>query len=395
MTAHFHGSEESCSACDRSQSKDQRENSRCARDDKLRTSASTRFGEGLISKQLALSALAFVLMASCAAARDLRIGVFGLLHPQQLTITCPPGQMLMLTAGLHQVALSGGASALLFLEGDRVRVRNSDQNFAATEVRVTGATARGSDFLLSVPGKLTRQFRGKLDVACRSEELMAVVEMDLETAVASAVAAESVPGASLEALKAQAVATRSYYLASRARHGQIDFCDTTHCQFLREAPSPQSLAAQAAAATEGLVLIYDGAPFPALFTGSCGGRTRSLREVGLDPAAYPYFPVLCNYCLQHSTRWQVRLDAEEAAGLASHSEASRLRLGRILGWDVVPGNNYELQPCGDGVVVEGRGKGHGVGLCQLGAAWMARQGHGFQEILAFYYPNTLVARNSN
>ena len=303
--------------------------------------------------------------------------------------------MLILTAGSHQIGLSGGASAFLSLEAEHVRVRSRSESFVAAEVRVTGAAASGSDLLLSVPGKLTRQFRGRLDVACRIDELIAVVEMDLETAVASAVAAESAPWASLEALKAQAVATRSYYLASRARHGQIDFCDTTHCQFLREAPSPQSLAAQAAAATEGLVLIYDGAPFPALFTGSCGGRTRSLREVGLDPAAYPYFPVLCNYCLQHSTRWQVRLDAEEAAGLASHSEASRLRLGRILGWDVVPGNNYELQPHGDVVTVDGRGKGHGVGLCQLGAAWMARQGHGFQEILAFYYPNTLVARNSN
>jgi SpoIID/LytB domain protein len=46
-------------------------------------------------------------------------------------------------------------------------------------------------------------------------------------------------------------------------------------------------------------------------------------------------------------------------------------------------------------VVEGRGKGHGVGLCQLGAAWMARQGHSFQEILAFYYPNTVVAGASD
>ena len=321
--------------------------------------------------------------------------MFGLLHPRQLAITCPPGQMLILTAGSHQVSLSDGASAFLYLEGDHVRVRSRNDAFVATEVHLAGATGSASDFLLSVPGKLARQYRGQLAVACRIDELVAVVEMDLETAVASAVAAESVPGASLEALKAQAVATRSYYLASRLRHAQTDFCDTTHCQFLREAPSPQSLAAQAALATGGLVLFYDGAPVPALFTGSCGGRTRTLAEVGLAPAPYPYFSVACNYCLQHSPHWQARLEAEEAAGLASHSEACRLKLGRILGWDVVPGNNYELRPRGDEVLVEGRGKGHGVGLCQLGAAWMARQGHGFQEILAFYYPNTLVAGTSN
>jgi len=312
-----------------------------------------------------------------------------------LAITCPPGQMLILTAGSRQVTLSDGASAFLYLEGDRVRVRSRNDAFVATNVALAGATGSASDFLLSVPGRLARQYHGRLDVECRTGELVAVVEMDLETAVASAVAAESVPGASLEALKAQAVATRSYYLASRLRHGQIDFCDTTHCQYLREPPSPQSLAAQAAAATRGLVLFYDGAPVPALFTGSCGGRTRTLAEVGLASAPYPYFSVACNYCLQHSPHWQARLEAAEAAALASHSEAGRLRLGRILGWDVVPGNNFELQPRGDEVLVEGRGKGHGIGLCQLGAAWMARQRHGFQEILAFYYPNTLVAGSSD
>jgi stage II sporulation protein D len=61
----------------------------------------------------------------------------------------------------------------------------------------------------------------------------------------------------------------------------------------------------------------------------------------------------------------------------------------------VPGNNYELQREGDVVVVEGSGKGHGVGLCQSGTAWMAKQGYGFMEILAHYYPNTVAGTPSN
>ena len=43
-----------------------------------------------------------------------------------------------------------------------------------------------------------------------------------------------------------------------------------------------------------------------------------------------------------------------------------MRLGRALGWDAVPGNNYELLREGEGVVVKGSGKGHGVGLCPIG-----------------------------
>ena len=87
--------------------------------------------------------------------------------------------------------------------------------------------------MLSVPGRIERRFRGTLEVASRGGALEAVVSLDIETAVASVVAAESPPGAPLEALKAQAVVARSYYLATRGRHAGFDFCDTTHCQFLR------------------------------------------------------------------------------------------------------------------------------------------------------------------
>ena len=344
-----------------------------------------------IRTRFAQSAFALILLVPGAcAAGDLRIGVFGLFHPQRLVISSLPAQTVILSAGTHQIILSEGGRAVVDLEGNHVRVRINDESLVAAEAHVADRTGKGTDFLLSVPGRITRRFRGKLAVKCQTNELVAVVEMELETAVASAVTAESAPGAPLEALKAQAVATRSYYVASPSRHEQVDFCDTTHCQFLREAPSPNSLPAQAAAATGGLVLLYDGATLPALFTGSCGGRTRTLAEIGLAPAPYPYFSVACNYCLKHAVRWSVQLEAKEAALLANHSEVSRLRLGRILGWDVVPGNNYELQRAGDVVVVEGSGKGHGVGLCQTGAAWMASQGYGFQEILAYYYPNTVV-----
>ena len=73
-----------------------------------------------------------------------------------------------------------------------------------------------------------------------------MVTMDLETAVASVVAAESPPGAGLESLKAQAVVARSFLVAAHGRHARSDFCDTTHCQFLREPPAEGSLAERAA-----------------------------------------------------------------------------------------------------------------------------------------------------
>ena len=113
-----------------------------------------------------------------------------------------------------------------------------------------GARSGGeSEFVLVVPGKLRRRYRGNLTITAGKGELTAVIAMELETAVASVVAAELSSDAPLEALKAQAVVSRSFLVSGGPRHAYADFCDTTHCQFLREPPAPASRAALAARAT--------------------------------------------------------------------------------------------------------------------------------------------------
>jgi stage II sporulation protein D len=193
----------------------------------------------------------------------------------------------------------------------------------------------------------------------------------------------------MEALKAQAVATRSFFVAGKGRHHSFDFCDTTHCQFLRSPPGPATAAFQAAAATRGLVLVYKDRVFAAMYSASCGGRTHTLAELGLPDHGYPYFAVTCNYCRRHPEKWVTQLKAEDAAALAP-TESARLNLARKLGWKSVPGNSYLSHAENGSVVLEGVGVGHGIGLCQRGGADMARHGESFQEILQHYYPNTDV-----
>jgi stage II sporulation protein D len=203
------------------------------------------------------------------------------------------------------------------------------------------------------------------------------------------VAAESPAGARLEALKAQAVAARSFLAAGKGRHHGFDYCDTTHCQFLRQPPTAGSLAARAASETAGMVLAYQDQVFAAMYSASCGGKTHTLDELGIPVRDYPYFAVICDYCHRHPQKWVAKLAAQDVAGLKS-TEDSRLKLARKLGWKIVPGNSYSVHGQGETVVLEGTGAGHGVGLCQRGAADMARKGASFQQILAHYYPNTKV-----
>jgi hypothetical protein len=251
------------------------------------------------------------------------IGVFGLFHPIEFEVRPAHGGTIVVERGGLRETLEGARSA---------RIPGA--------ARVAAAGGGPAEFILGVPGRIEREFHGRLDVRVAGGELRALVEMDRETAVASIVGAELPSATPIEALKAQAVAARSFLAAARHRHEGFDFCDTTHCQFLREPPRPGSPAARAAEATRRLAIEYQGRVIAALYSADCGGHTKALVDsewAGADsrPDGYPYFGVAC--------------------------------------------------PRRKGPV-----SGHGVGLCQAGAAEMARTGATFREILSHFYPATTI-----
>jgi len=323
-----------------------------------------------------------------AQQKEVRIGVLGLFHSKQIVVSPIEGQPLQCRAGGEPWPVGDPMRAEL--EGTKVRITGMDDAFEGTIFCDNGASG-ATEFVASILGKIERRYSGKLEIRPDARELIIVVAMPMETAVASVVAAESPAHAPLEALKAQAVATRSFLVAGKGRHHDFDFCDTTHCQFLRAPPGPATAAFQAAAATRGLVLVYKDEVFAAMYSASCGGRTHTLAELGVAVHGYPYFAVTCNYCRRHPEKWVTQLKTEDAAALAP-TESARLNLARKLGWKSVPGNSYSSHAENGSVVLEGVGVGHGIGLCERGGADMARHGALFQEILQHYYPNTEVKR---
>lgn len=249
------------------------------------------------------------------------ICVFSLFHPVELDIEPAHGSILVLEQKERRQ----------IIEGSRMeRISGS--------ATVTGHEGAAAKFVLSVPGKIRREFQGRLEVREQDGHLIAIVKMELEIAVASIVAAESPPSAPLEARKAQAVVARSFLIAAHGRHVGFDFCDTTHCQFLREVPPAGSLSAKATDQTKDLVVAYQGRAIAALYSANCGGKTRSLEEAGWSPEPYPYFAIDCP--------------------------------------------------------VRGAVAGHRIGMCQEGAAQMARNGKTFREILALYFPATTIESRS-
>lgn len=343
---------------------------------------------------LALALLLLSLGQVCTG-KDVRIGVLGLFHPRQLIVTPARSEAFVLTINGERIVLEPGSSAnAARITGatNSMRAEINGRTLQTGAIQAASRNGGAATILLTIPGKVSRRYRGTLSLVALHGEIVPVMTMDLETAVASAVLAESAPGTPEEALKAQAIVSRSYYVAGAGRHKNFDFCDLTHCQSLREPPAARSPAALASAATKGLVLSYENRPIAAMFTRSCGGKTLTPPQAGLPTNDYPYFAVVCDYCLRNPVRWARRISPEDAALLLNKGEAGRLAVDRRLGWNAVPSNNFKVRAAGGQILLQGKGQGHGIGLCQRGAGAMARSGATFREILARYFPNTSIVQ---
>ncbi len=267
-----------------------------------------------------------------------------------------------------------------------------------------------------------------VSIAARAGALVIVVTMPVESYVERVVASESGATDSAESLKALAIVVRSFALHEAHGHADYDLCDTTHCQLLHWGGNGErgSQAHTATLATAGETLWFHEQRALAYFGKDCGGHTASPAEIWPRAKPVSYLPSQPDrFCTADGGReWATEITrAELTAALAKHGLAApgwqnitvaqrgesgravtvkvdgheigaddfRLAVGESLGWNRIPSTWFEVSRQGDRFEFHGRGWGHGVGLCQKGAAAMARQGHSTQKILEQYFPGTRAA----
>ena len=321
------------------------------------------------------------------AATELRIGVLSLFRPERISVRS--SETLWVQAGSRTFSLAPGQVAGLRAVGSDIDLFAQQLSSTSQRVIISGRGNAPATFRLIIDGKIDRAFTGRLQIDPIASRLQPVVLIDLEAAVSAVVAAEVPQDTPPEAMKAMAVLARSYYIAAGRRHGPYDFCDTTHCQWRRETIPASHPAAVAARATEGIVLTYGGQPIAAMYHASCGGRTMSAEAVGLRGELYPYQPVDCEACRRTAPTWIRRLPADIATLLLDgHKENERLDINRKHGSKTVPGNNYKATNDNDHILLQGKGEGHGVGVCQKGIIDLARAGADFRALLSRYLPQT-------
>lgn len=254
--------------------------------------------------------------------------------------------------------------------------------------------------------------RGDVVVMKGRGRLQVVNVLSLEDYLVGVLGGEMPPSFPMEALKAQAVAARTYALNKKLeQYGQpfhLGSSVLSQVYLGLEAEDPRTR--QAVQATRGEVLTWMLQPIEAYFHASCGGHT----EAGADALGrdLPYLrSVECPCGRLPTSHWTLKLGPRQLQGLGAGADGpveiqARTRTGRVarvglgarsldaaafrerLGYAQLRSLAFDVEKARDGWVLSGRGFGHGAGLCQWGARGYAEKGWGYRKILLHYYPGT-------
>ena len=263
-----------------------------------------------------------------------------------------------------------------------------------------------------------RWYRGRTQLVPTSKGLTAVNHVNLEHYLYSVLGAEMSPSWPLEALKAQAVAARSFALHKRSSGTSVyDVTNTTSSQVYKGIETEAQSTHQAVNATAGQVMTYGGKVILAAFHSSSGGHTENVEDIWTQPL--PYLRGVADYDMGAPVfQWTKSFSRSEMSRLisgvgnvVSMTPERRTPQGRVVTMKVqgdrgtkrVSGNDlrsalglrstlFAVSSTGSGFQIDGRGYGHGLGLSQWGAHNLAAQGTNYQQILGHYYQSATLAQ---
>ncbi len=323
------------------------------------------------------------------------------------------------------------------VNGSRVQVSSATGMQSKSYSRFKLPNQTGAVWLIAGGSEPARAYRGSLSFTVKNGYLRIINVLPLEDYLRGVLPPEIGPDAPIEALKAQAVVSRTFALMSMmtSQNRDYDVTDTTASQIYNGFSAENARTDGAIQDTAGLVLHHNGKLFLAEYGADCGGVTAG----GDSPSDYPPSvmdsagPGQPDYCangryhswtltmapaqisrlldayprtrvgdLKQITVLQADVSGRAAQIQLSGSEASPVvtgvQLRSALGYSVLKSTLFTVQQDQNGnFIFDGRGYGAGAGLCQDGAIGMAGPPYRFnyQQILEHYFPNSEIVSDAN
>jgi stage II sporulation protein D len=348
-----------------------------------------------------------------------------------------PEVRVLIADGADSVALyikgrytiTSPASGAVLLSGPQIETRISS---AKDGIAMRGRTLDTRAVRISAPADSKifidkRPFRGELDVVRKADgKLMVVNVISVEDYLYGVLYNEVSHRWPMEALKAQAIASRTFalYQAKQARLQPYDLRSDVYSQVYSGSDFERRSTRMAVDVTRGKVLVYKGELLPAYYHAACSGGTEDasalwnidipplkgvecdfcrdskyyrwinnmpLRTVGkrLADAGYKIGSIISIRTLSKNGSGRVeRLSITDTEGRSIAVSGKDFR--QIIGPNEIRSAKFDVSVVPGQLVIEGRGWGHGVGMCQWGAFGQAKAGKKADEILGYYYPGAEV-----
>ena len=263
-----------------------------------------------------------------------------------------------------------------------------------------------------------KRFSGKINLFVLDSEILVVNVLGIEKYLSSVVGSEMPTKWPMEALKAQAIASRTYALKQKG-NSLFDIDSTQRNQVYNGLESRTYKTIRAVKSTRSLVLTYKNKLINALFHSSSGGMTENSQDVWKNK--YPYLSSVKDFDKKNpKLRWQKNFSNKELLNLfpkigglknieilniTDTGRVKNVKLYGAYGSDQISGVDLRKKlglnstfvrfklieqqskqfPIEKGLVVFGQGSGHGVGMSQWGAKYMASKGQKAEKILKHFY----------
>lgn len=272
------------------------------------------------------------------------------------------------------------------------------------------------------------EYRGDLELVVKYRRIIAVNHIPLEMYLKGVVPSEVSKTWRQEALKAQAVASRTYAYYHLSNPADPLWDIPLGRQAYRGVDAENPRTSWAVDVTYGQVLTFKDKVFPAYFCAVCGGYTEESEAVWRSKSRKDMpSTVRCTFCRNSDYFWweyeitnsrtlkrfnangyKFKVISKVQPGVESpffprlrsvfvFADGERHSIPvnefrKILNYNRIRSSIFSVKPTGKGFLFSGNGWGHGVGMCQYGAKTMAENGMSFKEILQFYYPSTRLKK---
>jgi stage II sporulation protein D len=364
-------------------------------------------------------------MTLLAEGQKISVRMYAKTKPSTFVFTPQSGYFKIFSESGDTVTVKQGETVIISKYENKVLVKTITGITKLADTVVMIPVALTNTFTIRQPGngEQPKILNGATRVYLYCGSLMILNITDIESYLPGAVRAEAGIRGPEEYFRTQAIIARTYVYRHMNRHGLdgYNMCDDVHCQVYSGLITEQPIK-DACKSTSGMVLVdSDTSLIISAFHANCGGETASSEDVWLT--AEPYLiSVRDTFCTAYKPiTWEKKIPLsdwrnflaskgitatnDQAIVPSTSSTPARVRDFVILGISVpaadirsyfnLKSTFFSVRQDADILVFNGRGYGHGVGLCQDGARAMALKGKSYIEITRFYYPGTFITDIKN